>query len=295
MSYSRIGCAAVLAIFSCTSTTLAERVGYQFTGAFMGSGSQTYSLFGKSVPKNSVITGTFSYDTTTVGVDTEPGVRTYHQLIEGGFTLDIHGGAIQLSARDYTITVANDYESPASDWFSVDYNYDSANGILPDPILEHGVAWNGPRAFIKFAPSWDAATFTDPSEPQLTADRPTTPNAIFQAIVGSSSMPRMFNTFSITPIVPATGDFNVDGKVDGSDLIEWRKAFGHSESQFLYADCNHDGEVDGADYVRWRKASSPAGIGAVVVPEPCGLPLLVTCFMLFLGRSASCLFGAVRR
>lgn len=266
---------ALIVVSLACSISRAERVGYSFTGAFQGSGTQTYSLFGITVPRNSPVSGTFSYDTTTPGVDAAPGVRTFHQFISGGYSLNINSGDIQLAASDYIITVANDYGSPASDLFSVDYNYDSANGVTPERIMVNGTEWAGARAFIKVALSWDPATFPEPDEPKLTADRPATLSPGVSAFVGSTGTPRLFSVTSISAIVPPVGDFNCDDKLDTNDYVEWRKVFGETESQFLCADANNDAIVDAADYVVWRKASA-AGTGFAPVPEPSGLMMIVT-------------------
>jgi hypothetical protein len=187
MMRDRIALVTVVIVSSSCLTSRGERVGYQITGAFQGPSTQTYTLFGITVPRNSPVTGTFSYDTTTPGVDAGAGVRNYHQLIEGGYTLDINNGAIQLAGGDYTVTVANDYGSPASDIFSVVFNYDSANGVTPVPIQVNGAAWSGTRAFINMSLSWDASTFHGPDEPKLNSDRPQTLNSSVTAFVGSSA------------------------------------------------------------------------------------------------------------
>ncbi len=268
----------------------AERVGFSFEGALQQIGTPgTYTLFGISVPKTSPVAGTFSYDTTTPGVDTEPGVRTFHQLIQGGYTLNINSGAIQLSASDYVVTVANDFPRipEAVDIFSVDYNYDSINGITPAPINVNGGPWGGTRAFIKVELSWLAATFTDPDEPKLTSDRPLTPIPGVSAFVGSSASPRFFSVTSIAALPPLLGDYNRNGTVDSNDLAEWRKAFGAAGEPFLYADGNGDGVVDAADYVVWRKALGSIGAGGALpsaVPEPTGLMLAAMGLIVFAVR-----------
>ncbi len=269
-----LGAAAVL---MSPADLRAERVGFSFEGALQQIGSPgTYTLFGISVPKTSPVAGTFSYDTTTPGVDTEPGVRTFHQLIEGGYTLNINNGAIQLSASDYVITVANDFfrDPEAVDIFSVDYNYDSNLGITPAPINVNGAPWGGTRAYIKVELSWLAATFTDPDEPKLTSDRPLTPSPGVSAFVGSSASPRFFSVTSISAITPPLGDYNRDGTVNSNDVAEWWKAFGETGEPFLYADGNGDGSINAADFVVWRKALESTGAGAALpstVPEPSGL------------------------
>jgi hypothetical protein len=78
--------------------------------------------------------------------------------------------------------------------------------------------------------------------------------------------------------VPPAGDYNRDGKLDTNDFSEWRKAFGESQPQFMYADGNNDAMVDAADFVIWRKALT-AGSGAAIVPEPASLTIIIGGFV----------------
>jgi hypothetical protein len=86
------------------------------------------------------------------------------------------------------------------------------------------------------------------------------------------------------------GDFNIDGRVDMSDYIVWKKwknQFGHQ----LTADADGNGTVGDADYDIWRanfgrilSGDSPQGADAVV-PEPSSAALLSLAVTLsFAGR-----------
>jgi hypothetical protein len=275
---------SVIACALC-SNLRGERVGFKFTGALEGSSAGTYLLFGTNVPQNSPITGSFSFDTTAVGVDTEPGVRIFPQFIEGGFTLDINHGAIRLSASDYAITVADDLEREpeAADVLSVDF--DARFEPLPVPILVDGVPWTSSNTLVKVELSWVPSTFTDADEPKLTPDRPLTPGSAKSGFVdGGSGPPRLFSVDSISAIAPLAGDYNRDGKLNAKDYAEWRSAFGHQDEAFRYADGNHDGVVDAADYVAFRNASA---MGATVstIPEPQSLTMAFAVVLSFAGRS----------
>jgi hypothetical protein len=262
-----------------------ERVGYSFTGTLTGTTS--VSLFGYNVPRPSPIVGTFSFDTTVPGVDGATGVRTYHQLIQGGYTLDINNGQVQLSANDYTITVSNNTGANQTDSFTIDYNYPT---LTSTRILEHNTPWSGTRAFIKLQMTWPGTTFTDPDEPKLTADRPPTPNPTFTAFVGSSPAPVLFTPTpnSISVISPQAGDYNYDGKFDYSDYIEWRKIFDGPQAPTF---SENNGIDDLADYVVWRKAQSASAAElslAAIVPEPASLLLIGAGIALFaIGRRRS--------
>lgn len=259
-----------------------ERVGYNFTGTLTG--SSNISLFGSTVARPSPVSGTFAFDTTTPGVDLQPGVRSYHQYIQGGYTLNINNGQLKLSAHDYIITVGNDQRSPLADYFNVTYANFNVTPV-PPPIEVNGVAWDGTKiGTINLDLSWPANYFTDPDEPKLTSARPATSSPGVLAFVGSANSgsgvtPRFFTMTSISTIAPLTGDYNRDGKVDSSDYVEWRKVFDGATADRLYADGNIDGVVDAADYIVWRRAMTAggaAGTGILNVPEPVGalLPLV---------------------
>jgi len=81
------------------------------------------------------------------------------------------------------------------------------------------------------------------------------------------------------------GDYNLDGRVDSSDYVAWRKSQGQTVSLFDGADGNGDGTVNAADYAIWRSyfgtsTAAGAAIGAAV-PEPSALALTV--LIAFLG------------
>jgi hypothetical protein len=78
----------------------------------------------------------------------------------------------------------------------------------------------------------------------------------------------------------SAGDFNRDGKVDGSDYVLWKNTYGSTLA--LAADGNGNQIVDAADYTVWRNsipvaasAGSADGNAVNSVPEPsaCGLIL----------------------
>jgi hypothetical protein len=292
VQWIRVAAVFVAAAVAFPSDAIAVRVGYQFQGNLIPSGSGTeFILFGVSVPKNSPVVGTFTYDTTAVGVDGEPGVKNFAQLINGGLKLNINNGAIRLSAKDYKIVVANDFprDPTTVDLFSVDF--DSRYTPTPSPILVNGEEYGGSVAYVKVEFSWPAETFIDQDEPKLTPDRPLTPGGGTMAFVGSSGIPRFFSITSISAITVLPGDYNFDGTVDNDDYHEWRRVFGDGSPNCLYADGNGDGNVDSADFVVWRKAMPPssAAAGQVTdqtnVPEPAGLVLVaLICLTLYVRR-----------
>jgi hypothetical protein len=274
MSRRRVFLAYLLLVLGACATARGERVGFKFTGTLVGTGTQT--LFGITVPRNSPVSGAFSYDTTSAAIEVEPGLRAFHQHIHGGYSLDINNGAIRLSASDYLVSVANDLPSKpeAIDLFGVDF--DSRLSSLSAPLLVNGTPWLGPTAFIKIELSWAAATFTEPDEPKITPNRPLTPSPGIVGLVNSGAgSAKLFSIDAISEIAQASGDYNRNGALDANDYAEWRRAFGKSDPSFLYGDGNKDGVVDAADYVAWRKTAG-SGNAFAPVPEPHVPATLVT-------------------
>ncbi len=73
-----------------------------------------------------------------------------------------------------------------------------------------------------------------------------------------------------------SGDFNLDGKVDGADYVLWRKNDGHSGT-FLQGDATLDGVIGNDDLQLWRAnfgfvrqplSASGSGVSLASVPEP---------------------------
>jgi hypothetical protein len=68
-------------------------------------------------------------------------------------------------------------------------------------------------------------------------------------------------------VVPVTGDFDLDGDVDGADFVAWQSNFPKASGATLaQGDADGDFDVDGADFVVWQTnfPTTPA----IPVPEP---------------------------
>ena len=80
--------------------------------------------------------------------------------------------------------------------------------------------------------------------------------------------------------VGLTGDYNLNGIVDGADYVVWRNSQGQT-GVGLAADGDFDGQITVADYGVWRSRfgqtvpGSGAGATDAVVPEPASLVLLL--------------------
>ncbi|HVT29264.1 MAG TPA: autotransporter-associated beta strand repeat-containing protein, partial [Lacipirellulaceae bacterium] len=91
---------------------------------------------------------------------------------------------------------------------------------------------------------------------------------------------------------PVAGDYNNDGKVDGSDYIVWRRTLG--ASSITNRDPNNSGAVGQADFISWRTHigdSSSGGVGSSTsfgpangasVPEPFTAGLIAAASQLLL-------------
>ena len=94
----------------------------------------------------------------------------------------------------------------------------------------------------------------------------------FEALVGH------FSTYSVVAVASAhSADFDLDGDVDGADLIRWQLDFGVNGD----SDADADGDSDGADFLAWQQqfgrgpAVAPGGrrrprAGALRAADSCG-------------------------
>ncbi|HEX5472635.1 MAG TPA: autotransporter-associated beta strand repeat-containing protein, partial [Lacipirellulaceae bacterium] len=79
---------------------------------------------------------------------------------------------------------------------------------------------------------------------------------------------------------PIVGDYNNDGKVDGSDFVVWRRTSG--SAAIANRDPNNTGTVGEADFLSWRahfgqtvaSSGTAAGLGSTNAPEPRGASLI---------------------
>jgi hypothetical protein len=191
---------AVFVLSSLLATDLrAARVDFQFTGTLNVPGTGTTSLFNTTVPKNSPIAGTFSYDVPTTPSASNP--ATFQQQILGGFTLDINNGAIRLSASDFLLKVTNDFQRavPLETVDVVQVQYDTRFTPAPSPLIVNGANWSG-SASIALELSWPSTTFPDSA---LTANGPLTPGFTTAAnSIMSSNPPASLRPFSILSVSP---------------------------------------------------------------------------------------------
>jgi hypothetical protein len=274
-----------------------ERVGYSFEGAFIQSALNDtsiphtdYNVFGVPFPFEAPLTGTFSYDTTSIGLVPFAGARDFKQFIQAGFTFNVFSSAsgtpvLQLVANEYPVRVVNDYTPSgapvASDLLSVEFNTLS-DASLPR-ISKNGSSYT--KATIMTVPlSWDWSTFNDPDEPKLQSELPHDGFFPFQGSIAAQGA-ATFVIRSFSRIVPWDGDYNIDGTVDGNDYPEWRKAFAQTSAPYSYADGNHDGIVDAADYIVWRsrKDRNVTGNGSSQLPEPTVISLTSASLLLLAG------------
>jgi T5SS/PEP-CTERM-associated repeat protein len=80
-------------------------------------------------------------------------------------------------------------------------------------------------------------------------------------------------TVSLLPSPPLSGDFDLDGAVDGADFLAWQRQLGSTVDPVgAGADGNADGTVDGADLSLWQQGFAGDGTAPptvqTAVPEP---------------------------
>jgi glycosidase len=100
-------------------------------------------------------------------------------------------------------------------------------------------------------------------------------------VVGALATPQVVDIDDVKDMVTnifrtRPGDFNLDGKVDASDYIVWRKHNGQS-GNYLQGDATYNGSIGADDYQVWRsnfgferQPLAPAGGGTALAaaPEP---------------------------
>lgn len=92
-----------------------------------------------------------------------------------------------------------------------------------------------------------------------------------------------FRSESLGTLQP--GDFDGDGDVDGTDLVEWQGDFGVNDD----SDADQDGDTDGADFLIWQQNRGvvPSTTAAGAVPEPATLGMA--------GMATALILAGVRR
>ena len=276
----------------------AERVGFSFSGNFTarpsygGPAAAEHNVFGTVFALDAPFSGSFSFDTTASGVISYDGARDYKQQIQGGFTFNVQDAAngasvLKLVSNAYSIRVSNDYAPTgapvASDLLSVDFDT-VADPSLP-PIIKNGVPYTKKPIRITAPISWDWQKFNEPDDPKLRSSLDMSEFFPYPGnILAFGNAPFVITSFS--RIAPVDGDYNVDGVVDASDYVEWRKAYGSVSEDHAYADGNHDGAIGSEDFVVWRHALAvSSSVGTSLVPEPSAATLVAV--LLFGGRTSS--------
>ena len=87
------------------------------------------------------------------------------------------------------------------------------------------------------------------------------------------------NSARSSPLITSlAADFNLDGVVDGADLLNWQEGYGTmQDAYFMWGDADRDGDVDGSDYLTWQRSITAETIAAssIAVPEPSTVVLLL--------------------
>ena len=121
----------------------------------------------------------------------------------------------------------------------------------------------------------DFIVWTVPSSGSSSADI-TYEVTLHDVILDGTNQDIVYNVTAYDPtVVILPGDFDGDGTVNGTDLLQWQDDFGINDD----SDSDGDDDSDGQDFLIWQQnASSSAGLGSI--PEPSTLLLgfcLVAC------------------
>lgn len=120
------------------------------------------------------------------------------------------------------------------------------------------------QAFFEHTVRLESITFPDGSTPE------------------SHGLAIVFDSGLISPNRVAgqqSGDFNIDGFIDGDDLTSWRSRFGLvALGEYSAGDADGDGDADGTDFLIWQRQARSVDLQALElesVPEPGAATIVV--------------------
>jgi hypothetical protein len=166
-----------------------------------------------------------------------------------------HAVDITLPAGDYYLSLYATGQSWIAWW---------SGGALQDPSLKANAIW---RSATYPSPGFQPWVFTGSA------------NSLFD--------PRDIYNLAFTlhgTNAAGAGDYNLDGAIDGRDLLAWQRALGSNDWR---TDGNGDRVVDAGDLAVWQGAMSPPSfhLAHATIPEPSS-PALITILALPLASAA---------
>lgn len=253
----------LLLLSACSVQADAAQSLYQFTG------SVTFATdpitFGMEIPSGTPVTGKFIFDPHSAGVPRTSGCdcQDYVQTAPNGFTARF-GGAL-VWANGFVVGVGNDIAQPsgtAADGLSISFD----NSV--SPLLVNGVPHVSGQFSVNLLGS--SALYPDAKLPTniSNSDYPQR-LGVLSDTNANVSLVFSIDTLQRAEVLP--GDYDLNGAVDGADMLVWQRAFG---SVGTVGDGNLNGVADSVDLQVWSDhlASSVIGdeVGAIPVPEPSG-------------------------
>lgn len=294
MPMSRLRRTLVIFVLLCSGVAPGPgaEVGLNFTAQVTWPlpGNPTYGI---NFPTGTMLSGHFVYESnnpgTSISTETCGDCAAYHQKHINGLRVEFPG--LTLEADEYIIELKNDiYTYPAGDADVLSISFpDQGHGPSPKlsrPLLINGSpVSNGLFALELIAPT---STFTSSQLPATLVPSAFVPSASFgffgDGAPAAGTFDLLFVPQSFAAYPHSTSDHDLDGDVDGRDLLIWQREVANSASD---GDADSNLLVDDNDLAMWQtEYGSPSSkLAAVAVPEPSAYALLI----------CICLIGTCRR
>ena len=259
-----------------------------------GGSDEVGKTYGIRLEKFSTFSGYLVFESnapvSSIATETCPDCTRSIQKQINGLHVELPG--LTLQSDEYIIQVENDVNVSSvgtADVLSVLYPdpSDPSSTKLSKPMLANGNAVAaGSFRMDLVAPPNTLPTAQLPETLDLSAFLPSAGAGVFgDGLPYYYTLDVFFKPVSISPFPHSTSDHDLDGDIDGRDLLIWQRGFGQNTGD---GDADSNLLVDGNDLQMWQ-AEFGAVISdltaAVAVPEPGGIALLVSTALLTLRRT----------
>jgi hypothetical protein len=295
VSCGRAMLGSLVLLGSMASVGLCAEVGLNFTaqvnfvGIPGGGSDEVGKTYGVRLEPFSTFSGHLVYESNTpvdsLATENCPDCTiSIHKQING---LHVEFPGLTLQADEYIIQVQNNVNVSSlgtADVLSVWYPdpSDPSSTKLSKPLLANGSPVTAGSFRMEFvAPPQALPTSQLPETLDPSMFLPSAGAGVFgDGLPYYYTLDIFFKPASVSPFPHSTSDHDLDGDVDGQDLLIWQREFGQHTGD---GDADSNLLVDGNDLQMWRTEYGTVTsdlVAAVAVPEPNGMTLmLVTCLI----------------